>query len=421
MRPIMPRLCDAGRIGPPILLDGGALGALFPFHLTIDRSLAIRRIGPLLARLLPQCGPGDAFASRFSLREPPVGLDFAALAAAVPAAAVIASTDREGLVLTGQIAATASHGELAFLCRPAIDTPDALSRLGLSAADFPPHDLATDLLPLIERQQRALDEMMAVTAELRGARDEAVKASQIKTQFLANMSHELRTPLNAILGFSEALTAEIFGPIPERYRTYLNDIHSSGLHLQDLINDLLDLARIEAGRHELDEAPAALAGLLEETLRLVRHEAARKQIDIRFDRRRCDPVVAVADSRALKQVFLNVISNAIKFTDGGGAVAVTVTRRDEHGEAEVTVADNGIGIPAEVIPQLFEPFRQADIAITRSYGGTGLGLSICRKLIELHGGTIALDSTLGAGTRVTIRLPAHRAVDGDEDETPADA
>jgi signal transduction histidine kinase len=228
----------------------------------------------------------------------------------------------------------------------------------------------------------------------------------VKSEFLANMSHELRTPLNAIIGFSEALTSEILGPLPPRYMAYAQDIRASGLYLHDLINDILDLARIEAGRYELHTHPVALAALLDECLKLVQPEAMRKclALELRVESGFGD---IRADRRALKQVFLNVLSNAVKFCGEAGRVAVRVQSCADS-EAEVTVSDTGAGIPADVMSELFQPFRQANSGVARKYGGTGLGLSICKKLIELHGGSIAIDSELGVGTRVSIRLPAER-------------
>jgi two-component system cell cycle sensor histidine kinase PleC len=185
-------------------------------------------------------------------------------------------------------------------------------------------------------------------------------------------------------------------------------VHTSGVHLLDLIDDLLDISRIEAGRYELEERPVALAELIAECLRVVTPAAQQKAL--RLDVANESMPVVRADPRALKQVLLNVLSNGVKFNREAGRLEVSL-RRARGGGIECIVADTGIGIAPEVIPELFQPFRQADSRIARRYGGTGLGLSICKSLIEMHGGTATLTSELGVGTTVTLRLPANRIIE----------
>jgi signal transduction histidine kinase len=405
-----------------VQFDAAVFAQAFPFHVMLDGERRLCQLGTALQRLLPDCKPGDPFESHFAVNDPD--------RLRVPAAPgrdplTIAYRGVPALELIGHVVPLAGTDAAVLLCRPRLDALDALPRLaetGLSVRDLPTDDAGGDLIRLVELQQAALDEAGIINERLREARDAAMQAAQVKTQFLANLSHELRTPLNAILGFSEALGGEIFGPIPARYRAYLGDIHASGRMLQDLIDDLLDLSRIEAGRHDLDEAPAALVGLLRECLRLVSREARRKDVRVEFGSRRFQPVVVLADARALKQVFLNILSNAVKFSDPRGVVTVLL-RASRTGDVEIVIIDNGIGIPAEIVPELFEPFRQADIIISRKYGGTGLGLGICRRLMELHGGSIDLESTPGVGTKVFIRLPAERVLDvgkDDADEGPGE-
>jgi signal transduction histidine kinase len=220
------------------------------------------------------------------------------------------------------------------------------------------------------------------------------------------MSHELRTPLNAIIGFSEMLSAETLGPLPDHYRTYSQYIRTSGVMLLDLINDLLDLSRIEAGQYELDETDEAVAPALAECLAIVTADAQRKGLQIALDPGPPGLTIHV-DLRAFKQVVLNLLSNAVKFTDDGG---VTVTARLVEGSFVLTVSDTGIGIAPEIVPKLFEPFHQGNAGLSRKYGGSGLGLSISRNLVELHGGRIAIASTPKMGTTVTVRLPPGRVI-----------
>jgi len=393
----------------PLRFDAAAFERLFPFYVVLDRDLTITRIGPVLARIMPDLVPPTPLSRHFEMRRPSiVASEFDALSAATQTIFLLAARQPAELVLKGQMAPLAGGEELAFLGSPWITSLDQLPRLGLTVADFAIHDSINDFLVLIQAQKTALDDAGRIAAELREARDSAVQASRIKSEFLAHMSHELRTPLNAILGFSETLTAAVFGPISERYRTYAEHIHESGRRLLDLINDLLDLSRIEAGRYELAESPVAVASALGDCVKLVAAEAQRRSISVSLDPGPSGLTVH-ADPRAFEQIALNLLSNAVKFTGDGGSVRVGVNLGEDA--VAITVIDTGIGIPPELVPTLFEPFRQAHAGISRQYGGTGLGLSICRNLVDLHGGTIAIDSTPGRGTTVTVRFPTTRIAD----------
>ncbi|MEX2198682.1 MAG: sensor histidine kinase [Burkholderiales bacterium] len=223
-------------------------------------------------------------------------------------------------------------------------------------------------------------------------------ANRHKTEFLANMSHELRTPLNAIIGFSEALREKMFGELNAKQEEYLNDIHDSGRHLLSLINDILDLSKIEAGRMDLDVQSFPAAPALEAALALVRERAHRKEIALSLA---LDPALGEmrADERKFKQILLNLLSNAIKFTPEGGRIAVSA--RQNGAGLEVAVSDNGIGIAPQDQATVFEEFRQ----VGPRAEGTGLGLALTRKFVELHGGSIRLDSAPGRGTTFTVTLP----------------
>ncbi|HZH26513.1 MAG TPA: ATP-binding protein [Azospirillaceae bacterium] len=247
------------------------------------------------------------------------------------------------------------------------------------------------------------------TAELARARDAAQAASRTKSEFLANMSHELRTPLNAILGFSEMMATQIFGPLGDpRYVDYAADIQSSGRHLLDIINDILDIAKVEAGQLKLRCEPVDLGAVIETCRRLVRERASTAEIGLLVAAGDGMPMLE-ADEVRLKQILLNLLSNAVKFTPRGGQVVLTVADGPD-GSCELVVADTGIGMTEAEIAVALQPFRQIDGALSRRYEGTGLGLPLTKALVELHDGEMIISSAPGVGTTVTVRLPRHRIV-----------
>jgi signal transduction histidine kinase len=227
-------------------------------------------------------------------------------------------------------------------------------------------------------------------------------ANRHKSEFLANMSHELRTPLNAIIGFSEVLVDKMFGEVNEKQLDYLKDIHSSGKLLLSLINDLLDLSKIEAGRMELDVAEFDPRAALESAMMLVRERAQRNGVELKLEAPEL-PATFRADERKVKQVMLNLLSNAVKFTPSGGSV--TVRAAPTAGGLEVAVTDTGVGIAPADQQAVFEEFRQVGTDYARKAEGTGLGLALAKRFIELHGGTLKLESAPGKGSTFSFTLP----------------
>jgi len=251
---------------------------------------------------------------------------------------------------------------------------------------------------------RLFTELRSRNQELMEAHAQLEAASRHKSEFLANMSHELRTPLNAIIGFSEVLTDRMFGELNDKQGEYLQDIHASGQHLLSLINDILDLSKIEAGRMELHVTDFDLPSVIETALVLVRERADRRGIALGHTIH--DNVGTIrADERKVKQVLLNLLSNALKFTPEGGRIDIRAVMND--GMAEISVTDTGVGIAPEDQVVIFEEFRQVGTA-DKKVEGTGLGLALSRKFIELHDGRIWLTSALGAGSTFTFRLPLGR-------------
>jgi signal transduction histidine kinase len=257
---------------------------------------------------------------------------------------------------------------------------------------------------------RDITERKATEVDLQLAKGKAESASQAKSAFLASMSHELRTPLNAIIGFAEVIKDEMCGPRdPVKYHRYAEDIYSSGQHLLALINDILDLSKVESGAAELHDESIDVRDLVQCALSLVKHGARTAEVDLVMEIGEDLPLLW-ADERKLKQVLVNLLANSVKFTEPGGVITFKAWCRADSGFV-FQVVDTGIGMAAGDIPKALSKFGQIDNALSRKYEGTGLGLSLSKALIELHGGSLDLQSELGKGTTVTVRLPSHRMVE----------
>ncbi len=257
--------------------------------------------------------------------------------------------------------------------------------------------------------------------ELKDAKEAAERAYAAKSQFLANMSHELRTPLNAIIGFSEMMQRQLLGPIgTEKYLDYIGNIRESGEHLLDLITDILDMSKIEAGKYELDLEEFNLLKVLRLACHMIEGRALDAQVKVIAEIREEDFIDVMADRRAVMQIMLNLLSNAVKFTEPGGEVKAEYSITDEN--VSIKVTDTGIGIPASKLRYVTEPFEQAANHFTRNHEGSGLGLAITKDLVELHGGNLQIESTVGVGTSVTFILPKDCTVsrrDGKAVEPPS--
>ena len=254
----------------------------------------------------------------------------------------------------------------------------------------------------LEIQKQHVAELAEKYAE---EKNRAEEANQTKSKFLANMSHELRTPLNAIIGFSEIMESGMFGPLgAERYHEYCRDIRASGLYLLDVINDVLDMSKIEAGRLRLDVEQLNLEPILADAMRVVSARAGDKKLTLAADIEA--DICICADRRALKQIALNLLSNAVKFTPDGGRVVVRGRVVGDY--ALIGIQDSGIGIPKEALNKLGRPFEQVESQLTKTQHGSGLGLAIAKSLAKLHGGSMRIRSKLGIGTLVVVRLPLHQ-------------
>jgi two-component system, cell cycle sensor histidine kinase PleC len=263
-----------------------------------------------------------------------------------------------------------------------------------------------DLRHSQQKLERQAEEVADLAEKYAEEKTRAEEANQAKSKFLANMSHELRTPLNAIIGFSEIMESGMFGPLgSDKYREYCGDIHQSGQYLLDVINDILDMSKIEAGRIRLDAEPIELEPFLNDAMRVVSGRANDKRLKLtaRIGR----GIRLSADHRLLKQIMLNLLSNAVKFTPEGGRVTIRA-RKTSGGWVSISIADTGIGIPEEALARLGRPFEQVESQLTKSHQGSGLGLAIAKSLTELHHGSMRIHSTPGRGTMVLLRLPMNR-------------
>ena len=260
----------------------------------------------------------------------------------------------------------------------------------------------SDLRKSQEALQLQTDQLADLAGKYAEEKTRAEEANQAKSKFLANMSHELRTPLNAIIGFSEIMEAAMFGPLgAEKYSEYSRDIRESGQYLLEVINDILDMSKIEAGGIRLAPEEVDLDSVLADCLRVVWQRASEKHLKLESH---VDPAIHFkADHRAVKQIGLNLLSNAVKFTPDGGAV--TVRGHVRAGKVTIAIEDTGIGIPKDALHKLGRPFEQVESQLTKRYQGSGLGLAIAKSLIELHGGAMRISSRLGKGTTVVVRLP----------------
>jgi two-component system cell cycle sensor histidine kinase PleC len=332
---------------------------------------------------------------------------------AMAATAIIASSLRGALIITFVIPVIIYGLVGAHYWMPVEATMIGLLAISLPFFAYVAGHLNSSALMLLSFR-REKDGLIAELETAKSMSDEARRraeeANLAKSRFLASMSHELRTPLNAILGFSEVMSKEVLGPLENpTYKEYARDIHDSGQHLLDLINEILDLSRIEAGRYQLNEEPMILLGVVEECCHLMELKARNKDLRI-VQQFEADMPKLFADERAVRQIVLNLISNAVKFTPAGGEILVKVGWTVGGGQY-VSITDNGPGIPPEEIPVVLSAFGQGTIAIKSAEQGTGLGLPIVQGLLAMHGGDFQLNSKLRQGTEAIAIFPRSRVME----------
>ena len=410
-------------------LTPAQFNTLFPFHFAIDASGTVVSAGKVLARFCPAMAPGQAVAAAAAIERPHVPFEIEALRS-IEHALVILTLKQPAATLRGEFLIDDDRGLALFVGSPWVTHIDEATSLGLSLSDFASHDSLSEFLLLFKTQELALadaeavaDRLLTQRAELRLANlrlesqerrlreqnDALLKAGRLKDEFLSGMSHELRTPLNAVIGMSESLKEGTYGDLSDDQTGAVSLIESSGQHLLSLINDILDLSRIEADKFDLEVGDTDVHGVCRAAMALVRSLAHKKHITLQLS---IDPEAESvrADERRLKQVLVNLLTNAVKFTHDGGSARLTVTAEAAAERLVFAVSDTGIGIAAADLPRLFQPFSQLDSALNRRHTGTGLGLALTKRMVELHGGFVDVVSTPGQGSTFSVVLPWTPAV-----------
>lgn len=400
------------------MLDRGQFSKLFPFHFILDGDMRILDTGSVLARICPKVVPGAAIHDHFLMfrlaSEPVKSLSRDFILRQQSTLFVFKSTSTD-LMLRCQVLILRDPERYLFLGSPWVRNPTELKALHLVLQDFALHDSTVDLLQLVQATSTSLHDAKQLsekleqrvadrTAELVLANSELSRVMRSKDDFLSAMSHELRTPLNAILGLSESLAEGVYGDMNVKQVKSINTIAESGHHLLALINDLLDIAKIGAGKMELELTNTHVEDVCQASLRLVLELAQKKNLKLALSMDN-KSVMLTADERRLKQILVNLLSNAIKFTPEGGSVTLATTCDVESESLMFSVRDTGIGIAAEDLSRLFSPFTQLDSKLSRQYAGTGLGLTLVLRLVEMHGGSVTVESEIGKGSCFTIRIP----------------
>lgn len=385
-------------------LDISIMEQLFPFHFVCDENGQMIQRGPSLNKLLQDNKTDPYFDEVFEVMRP-ARLRFHALVQRPGSELISVKMPKTRAEFMGQIINLGSSYFRLFVLTLVVQDADELANLNLDFNDFAAQDPIFDYLMLLQTQRRAIRQADESNRKLAEAHRTAVHASETKSRFLANMSHELRTPMNGILGMGSIL---LDTGLNDEQADYLKTLMTSAEAMLGLVNDILDLSKIEAGFVNLEVAPVNLKDLFAEVLEAVRPMAMKKDLQVGVIVQSTVPKIIQADRARLRQVILNLIGNAIKFTSKGSVSVTCGLANDATDTLCIKVKDTGIGMSPETLRQLFTPFVQADNSMTKRCEGTGLGLSICKRLVEAMGGTIAAHSVLGEGSEfsVTMKLSA---------------
>lgn len=374
----------------------------FPFHFLVNAERVLVSVGPSLAKAFPNLRLGEPLEDLFEVVRPPRAFERWGRHLERPRTIWVLRDPESGLRMRGQMLMT-KDGQAYFAGSPWLEDLEALERSRLRLSDFAVHDASIDYVAMMQGLHTSLQDARELADGLSRANREAQEANAAKSRFLATVSHEIRTPLNGMLGLVDLL---LDGELPDEVRETLTVVHSSSKMLAALLSDILDFSKIEAGRLELEELEVDPRALVLETRKLFADMASKKSLPLAVSVDLRLPERVLADSMRLRQLLINLVNNAIKFTEKGEIVLVARVEEGALGHSwSLEVHDTGVGMDEVTQSRLFEPFMQADASTTRRFGGTGLGLSICRRIVEQMGGTLSVRSVLGSGSCFSARLP----------------
>ena len=381
-----------------VQLSAAEFDGLFPFHVSYGRDGRVGDVGRSLGKLAPAVRPGVDFAAVFTPKRPDHPFSWERLTQA--AGRLYTMTERTtGTILRGQFVPLADR--IFFLGTPWLADTTELQQAGLTLDDFAIHDPTLDLLQVLQLQKIVTDDLELLTNRIKTQSVQIAEAARAKNIFLTSISHELRTPLTGILGMSEILTEEVHGPLNANQRNDVQIILTSGRILLKLINDVIDFSKFGAGQAQVKKITTPIESFCHPAIEQVRPQAEKRQQRLIFANEAPGVSVAV-ETRRMVDVLVNLLGNACKFTPEGGECGLRVTATGT--EVRLEVWDHGIGIAAENIAKLFQPFVQLDGRITRRYDGTGLGLALVKQWLNLHGGRVEVQSELGKGSSFTVVL-----------------
>lgn len=383
--------------------ESSLIRKLFPFYLVTDKDGVIVEAGPSIQKLINPADGASHFDVLFEV-DRPHGLGISDLLKIEGDQMIVVNLVKPKARFMGQMVdLPGSTGKL-FLMNLAIQDADELAELKLTFNDFALQDPIFDYLMLLQTQRRAISQAVEANEKLKGAHKIAVEASETKSRFLANMSHELRTPMNGVIGMASILLET---NLDDDQRDYVQTMIQSGEAMLALVNDILDLSKIEAGYIQLNPEKMEVDELIAEVFSTMEPVSRKKNLKLNFTLDRNVPKSLIADRTRLRQVLMNLVGNAVKFTSEGHVSLTMATRRDFEGRRTLwfRVQDTGIGMSPTVIESLFSPFVQGDDSSVRKFEGTGLGLSICKRLIEAMEGIIQVQSTEGRGSEFTVMIP----------------
>ncbi len=393
------------------IIDNELLDNLFPFYFVADESLKITKAGKGHLKLFPDI-IGQSFSAYFSFKRPSsVSYHFSSIIEYYNQIFILDSIPLKNLLFRGQMIHLQKSQMLLFVGSPWIINVDDLKKYNLLLTDFALHDTITDMLQIVKTKDIMMNDIKHLIVDLNIQKKELIKTNALaevskkaKEKFIANMSHEIRTPMNAIAGMAELL---IESDLLQEQKEYAQAIKLSTDNLMEIINGVLDFSKINSGKIEFAEVAFYIKEILDEIIKTLGVSAIKKNISLTYSITNNVPKLVIGDSHKLKQILLNLVGNAIKFTENG-RVKIEVyctSKTNDNYVIEFSVSDTGIGIEEDKLDMIFESFSQANNDTTRKYGGTGLGLSIAKKLVSMHGGNISVKSKLNEGSVFTIVIP----------------